>query len=153
MLSDLGILEPATTYRAYIGGTLIVTGGLLIAQASGAVLALLKRGFGKRMKRIRRAEALEAEKEALQGLTGDERTYLAPFVLGGENTVYFHVQDGVAGGLEAKEIIYRASTVGDMINGFAFNLQPWARQYLEEHPEILKGLDPHLPPARDRFRW
>ena len=42
-------------------------------------------------------------------------------------------------GLEAKGITYRASNMGDMLRGFAFNLQPWAREHLEANPNLLDG--------------
>jgi len=44
--------------------------------------------------------------------------------------------DGRVGGLEAEGIIFRSSNVGN-IESWAYNLQPWAWDYLSAHPELL----------------
>ncbi len=53
----------------------------------------------------------------------------------------FGLVDGLAGGLEAKGILFRSSNFGDPLYGFSHNLQPWARDYLKKHPELLKVED------------
>jgi len=80
---------------------------------------------------------IELLQKSLHQLTPDEKTYLQPFILQGKNTLYFSIQDGIAGGLVAKKIIYMSSQVGNMFSGFAYNLQPWAREYLCEHIDLL----------------
>ena len=49
------------------------------------------------------------------------------------------LQDGIIGGLRNKTVVFVASNMGSMLEGFAFNLQPWARTYLEENPGLLNG--------------
>jgi len=76
----------------------------------------------------------------LRDLTPEERGYLVPFIHDERNTVHAGVQDGIMKGLEAKRIVVRISAFGDLYGeGFPFNLQPWARKYLNENPHLLDG--------------
>jgi hypothetical protein len=134
-IAQLGLLELRNQHRAYVGGVFIVSGAMLGAQGLAAVAQMARRRY--------RRHRLEAQsREALHALTPDEKAYLLPFVLGGQNTLYFRAQDGVAGGLIAKKILYQSSTIGSMLSGFAHNLQPWAREHLEKHPHLLEGANP-----------
>lgn len=47
-------------------------------------------------------------------------------------TGYAEISDGIINGLQARGIIYRASTVGAIGFSFAYNLQPYALQYLNK---------------------
>lgn len=84
----------------------------------------------------RRKGRLAREKQ-FHSLTPEEQGYLAPYVQENINTQEFPVEDGVIGGLLAKGIVYRSSNVFDMAEGVPYNLQPWAKTYLTEHPELL----------------
>ena len=84
-------------------------------------------------------------------MTPDEKAYLVPFVLQQENTQYFLIEDGIAGGLIAKGVLYRSSNVGSLVSGWAHNIQPWAREYLTEHAELLEGA--RAKPNTPRDDW
>ena len=76
----------------------------------------------------------------MAALTADEKQMLRPYIFAGENTVYESIYDGVANGLVAKRILYRASNLS--VPGtpgvlFPFNLQPQARIELTKHPDFL----------------
>ena len=85
----------------------------------------------------------------LDNLTPDEKTYLAPYVLEEVTSQVFELEDGIAGGLVAKNIIYRSSNLGNVLEGFPYNMQPWARDYLHQHLELLQGAAAR-PNQRDR---
>jgi hypothetical protein len=79
-------------------------------------------------------------RRALADLTRSEKDFLRPFIIQGENTRYESIYDGVANGLQAKGIIYRASnlTVPGRPGMLApCNLQPYARQVLNENRHLL----------------
>jgi hypothetical protein len=44
--------------------------------------------------------------------------------------------DGVVGGLDER-VLYRASNLGQSVDYFAYNIQPWAWDYLNEHRKLL----------------
>jgi len=56
--------------------------------------------------------------------------------LGQTKTQYLDLENGVVRGLELDIVIYKASNIGQ-INTWAYNIQPWAWDYLNEHPESL----------------
>jgi hypothetical protein len=148
--ASLGISELRNQYRLQLGVAFLLASSLLAAQGLGALGRFLVSLAGARRKRQQAREAIDRRRKTLQLLTPDEKAYLAPFILRGENTQYFQIEDGVAAGLVAKEILYRPSSVGDILNGFAHNVQPWAREYPGEHPELLAGANPSPqgPPTR-----
>jgi hypothetical protein len=84
-------------------------------------------------------QVLVKKQEILRKLTPDEKAYLAPYILNAENSRNFLIEDGVAGGLVAKGILYRPSTIGSLLGGWAHNMQPWAREFLDSHRECLVG--------------
>ena len=139
LASTMGLSEFRKEYRAYLGGALVLSLSLVVAHAlwSGAkgILALAKGALDRRKAR----RSLEARQKQLDKLTPDEKVYLAPYILDKENTRNFLIEDGTAGGLVAKGILYRASTVGSMLDGWAHNMHPWARDYLEANPHLLEG--------------
>jgi hypothetical protein len=73
--------------------------------------------------------------KTLGTLTFDEKQFLRPFIINGENTVNAPISDGVSGGLVAKRIVYRSSNVFYGFNA-PFNLQPMARRLLTEKPRL-----------------
>ena len=86
----------------------------------------------------------------LHQLTPEEKGYLVPFIDKQQNSVYVGMDDGVMAGLVTKRITYRASNMGHVFKGFAYNLQPWARTYLEQNSELLGGYvgEPLTPQQR-----
>jgi hypothetical protein len=77
---------------------------------------------------------------ALMTLTQEEKAFLRPYIAQGTNTRYVSIYDGVANGLQAKKIIYRASSMS--VAGapgllFPWNLQPTAREMLNDQPNLL----------------
>jgi hypothetical protein len=70
-----------------------------------------------------------------------EKKFLMPYILEGENSCNVSIYDGVANGLRAKAIIYRASDI--TIPGVPgmlcpHNMQPYARALLNKHRRLLK---------------
>jgi hypothetical protein len=126
--STLSVKEFREEYRKYLGPSLLLALALTINNITAAIRKYLS---GKRYVRNL--------KQQLHNLTSEEKGYLAQFIQGGENTIRADIGDGVAGGLMAKEIIYRSSSVFSILEGAPYNLQPWARKYLTKHHELLNG--------------
>lgn len=124
----LAIKDFRENYRKFIGPAFL----LLIAFTSTKVIMSLARVISDRRKRQYRYRQLH-------DLTPEEKGYLAEFILRGRNTIYVAPSDGVAGGLSAKSIVYQASNTINILEGVPYNLQPWAREYLTRHSELLEG--------------
>ncbi len=115
-------------YRLFLGPAFLLTASFLVAR----LFMFFMQGHTERRN-------LKASQEGLHQVTPEEKGYLVPYINGKRNTINVGLDDGIMGGLEAKGITYRASKMGDLLNGFPFNLQPWARSYLEENPHLLHG--------------
>jgi hypothetical protein len=132
-LTQLGLVEIRLQYRTAIGIALIASASLLIV----STLFALAPHLGNRWKvwRLHRDTF-----HSLKTLTKAEKEFLMPYILGGENTRNVSIYDGVANGLRAKAIIYRASDV--TIPGRSgmlcpHNMQPYARELLNKHRRFL----------------
>ena len=131
-------------YRLFLGPAFLLT------LSFGAA-----RVFNFFMQWYRQRQNLKKRQEALHRLTPEEKGYLIPYIEGQQNTINVGMDDGVMAGLRSKGITYRAANMGDLLNGFAFNLQPWAREYLEQNRHLLDGYagSPMTPRQKLRSRW
>ncbi len=116
------------TYRIFLGPAFLITVLFLIAR----ICILIKQWYFEK-------RSLKQKQNILHKLTSEEKGYLVPYIKQGRNTVYVGIEDGIMNGLVAKGVIYRATSVGNIDEGFAFNLQSWAREYLENNPQLLDG--------------
>jgi len=142
-VSALGLDVFRQTNKPYIGSTFVISIALLLSHFAFRIADIIKTKIAAIQTRKRAAEADAARQQKLHELTPDEKAYLIPYVQRDENTQYFLIEDGVAGGLVAKKIIYQSSQIGSIVDGWAFNIQPWAKNYLKSHPELLHGSNPN----------
>ncbi len=131
-------------FRVYIGPAFL----LVLSFCAARIFTFFMQGHNQR-------KATKARQEILHSLTPEEKGYLIPYIQNQQNTVHVGMDDGIMAGLRSKSITYLAANVGDLLNGFAFNLQPWARQYLEENPHLLDGYvgQPQTPRQRRGLVW
>lgn len=122
----LAVDEFREKYRVYLGPTFLLTVSFLAAR----FFMFLSKGYTSRQK-------LKVMQEALQHLTPEEKGYLVLYIEEQKNTIYVGADDGIMSGLVLKKITYRASNMGSLVEGFAFNLNPWARTYLEKNSHLL----------------
>ncbi len=132
LIQTIGLSEFRETHRMELGLALVASGSLLLIQLVAATGKLVTAPIRKRKfsKEIR---------QQLEALTYEEKLFLRPYILGGDNSVLASYSDGIANGLVAKRILYRASNVsvpGTMM-AFPFNLQNYARKELTKHPDLL----------------
>lgn len=130
-VTTLGLAEFRQANMSYLGGTFVVAVALLVSHLVFGSTSWIRRGIARHRRH-----------KSLRELTPDEKAYLIPYVVNDQNTAYYLIEDGIAGGLTAKGIIYRASSVGSIVDGWAFNIQPWAKTYLKSHLELLGGANP-----------
>ncbi|WDG39759.1 superinfection exclusion B family protein [Pseudomonas synxantha] len=131
-LSRLGVEKFADDNKQWLGLVLLVStvlwGVFVIVSCWGAVQRVFYRRKNK-ARTIRKLRSLtEGEKEIL-------RYYLAE----GTRTNVLKVDDGVVQGLVAYRIIYRAASMGNLMEGFAHNITELAWDYLHLYPEVLEG--------------
>ena len=73
----------------------------------------------------------------LKTLSSTEKKVLKKYFDQDTQSLQLGSMDGIAGGLVAKNILFRSSSLGTADAYFAYNIQPWAWVYLKKHPELL----------------
>ncbi|NVJ14209.1 MULTISPECIES: super-infection exclusion protein B [Myxococcus] len=122
----LGVAGLREEFRPWLGvAAFVATAALLVNMGSGIVAWWQRR---QRSYRLRMG---------LFELSPTEKVLLSGYLRQRTNTRYFHLNNGIAAGLVGKKILFLASANGDLINGFPFNIQPWAWRDLNECPEVL----------------
>ena len=123
----LSIKEFRDSYRKFLGPSFLIVISFFITNVLLSV------------NNIRRRKAnLKKRWLQLHSLTAEEKGYLAQFIRHGNNTIHVYIGDGVAGGLEAKGIIYRSSNLFYILEGVPYNIWPWAQDYLSKHLNLLE---------------
>lgn len=130
-LSKFGVDDFVNEYRMWIGIVGLLTFALLLTHFMYWLKDIVT-------KKLRTARSLKAAKDSLRNLTPEEQIVLADYILRQTKSRTLRVQSGVAMSLEHAHIIYLASKLGTLMGGFAYNLQPWAWDELNAHPELLE---------------
>jgi Super-infection exclusion protein B len=129
-ITQLGLTEFTQSYRTYMGISLIASASLLSGHIIFAIATFVLSPWNTwRLNRNCIKKLAE--------LTNEEKEFLLPFIVNGQNTQYAPINDGVVKGLELKRLIYRASTVSMSGFEFAYNLQPYVRSLLKDRPHLL----------------
>lgn len=148
-ITIIGLENIRNEYKSHFGIAFLLSTSILL---SYAIFGLTKKVYNKYIEYRGRREAENVIYKHLKELTAEEKGYLVPYVLDGKNTQTFVMDDGVAGGLVAKGIIYRSSNAGDLIKGFPYNIQPIAKDYLFENKHFLEGAGPR-PKPYSHYDW
>jgi hypothetical protein len=128
----LGLTKFAQDYRPFLGILLLSSITLILVGIAGSGIDWVKRGWQKR-------KTFQAITKRLQILSEDEKQVLRHYILRNTRSNSLRIDDGVVNGLAAIGIIRRVSQVGDMVNGFAYNISEVAWDYLHVHPHLLEG--------------
>lgn len=131
ILNKLGVLAFVTDNRIWIGVIFLVT---LAFWVTDFIIHIYK----KISKSINIKKKEKVRKERLHNLTQDEKSILSGYIDNNIRSQKLDSFDGTVRELEYYKIIYRASNVGRALEGFSYNIQPWAWDYLHKHPELLE---------------
>lgn len=131
-LSSIGVDGIASSQRQFIG--LLFICSLAICSVALSVKAI---NFIKYRLYVRSRERRTREK--LSSLMEDEKQILRYYFVYQTRSNVLRFDDGVVKGLEAAGVIYRASEVGNILEGFAYNISNVAWKYIEQNPELLEG--------------
>lgn len=132
LVSGLGMSVILSQDRLYFGLLFTVLLGMVLSD----LISLTLSGPINRLEQVRwrRSKA-----KRLHDLTAHEKLILKRYLDQNTRTQYLNVADGVVTGLVHEEILYRSTNIGHLLTGFAYNIQPWAFDYLRQHPELLLG--------------
>jgi superinfection exclusion protein B len=138
-LETIGLLEFREENRSLMGGILVISLSILSSQLLVLMIQFAKSLIKKNQEQKKQKIRMAAMISGLENLTPDEKSYLSPFIFNQQASVNFLMEDGIKGSLVNKNILLQASNLGDMSSGWAYNLQPWAREHLKANTEFLDG--------------
>ncbi len=129
-LAIFGVVGFVSDYRPWFGVAFLLSTALLI---SAAIVA----GYGWAKQKREKVALLRSKRERLHHLSEAEKEILRGYIEEGTRTQHHSMSDGVVCGLQAECILFRASSLSCGWDVFAYNLQPWAWDYLNKHPKLL----------------
>jgi hypothetical protein len=145
--NGLGVHDFTQSYRTWLGIALIATLSLLAVNGCVTVCDVIRN-------RMRRATAYQRKLTRLHGLTEEEKQILRYYIAKQSKTNVLRIDDGIVNGLRADGIIHLAARQGDIVEGFAHNIDEAAWEYLNEHEELLEGsTNTYRTDKRERDQW
>lgn len=131
ILASIGLEKFIGEYRMWVGVAWLASAALLASHLLTPLAKFLRRLVWEK-------NWIRHGKKRLQQLTPSEKEILRGFVLENTRSQYLDFQNGDVKGLEREKIIVMASNTGRLPRGFAYNIQPWAWEYLNENPRLLE---------------
>jgi hypothetical protein len=131
----------------------------LAAAFFGAALLVESINNGLRyLKTKSRERATKNDREEyLRTLSPEEKGIMLTYVNSPSDTQYLHSTDGNVGSLLSKGLIYSGSRLRRLTHRGplgAYNIQPWAKEYILSHPDVLDDAQqPALPPSPSSRSW
>ena len=131
LLNDLGLQEARETLKTWVGVIWLISIAIIVAD----IVAPASKWVVKKLKwRIN----LKKCQKRLHQLSEDEKAFLSYYLAHNTRTQPASVSNGMVNGLVSAMVVYRASNIADHYDVFPFNIQPWALEYLMEHPGCLE---------------
>jgi hypothetical protein len=131
-IAKLGLDNLDQKYRPYIGGVFLVSSGVVVV----AIVRWIAM-FGWACIHVRGIKRKVIKR--LNSLTEDEKQILRFYISQQTRANTLRVDDGIVQGLVSAGIIYRSTQIGNMLEGFSYNIQDFAWEHLHEHPNLLIG--------------
>jgi len=132
MLNRLGVFEFAQKNRPWLGLTFIACTTLFGVSVLIDVFHWIRTWWRKR-------RFFQRIIHRLHRLTEDEKQILRFYFANQTRSNVLRIDDGVVQGLVNDGIIYRSASLGNMLEGFAHNINDIVWDYLHVHPHLLKG--------------
>lgn len=137
LLEHVGVRELAQNNRAVVGLVFLLASAGLLASATIEAGVLVRR-------RLRNRYYYRRMKQRLNALTEAEKQVLRFYIGKQTRTQALRIDDGVVCGLEAAGIIHQVAEVGSLIEGFAYNIDEFAWNYLYVDARVLAPDDERL---------
>jgi hypothetical protein len=132
LLKHLGVLEFAQNSRQWLGLILLITTSLFCVDLILRLASWIRKRRGE-------SQFYKRMKKRLCNLTEDEKQILRYYLAKQTRSNVLRIDDGVVQGLAGAGIIHQSASLGNMIEGFAHNINDFAWCYLYEHIELLDG--------------
>jgi hypothetical protein len=129
LLQFLGISFWREDYKPYLGSVFVVSVAIVGCHFGTLIIRWIVSKYQYVLGAIRM-------RGRLKRLSIEEQKVLARYLKGKTRTQLFPIDNGVVRGLVASKILYAAVVEGDIYK-FPLNMQPWAWDYLNKHPNLV----------------
>jgi hypothetical protein len=130
LLKVFGLADFVASYRPILGALFVVTFSLLVVSAFAAFFTFINPWFVE-------AYLVRRGKKRLRALNPEEKALLSHYINKQTRSQTLDIKSGTVNALEHEKIILRGSSVGTY-EGFDYIIQPWAWEYLNANPHLLK---------------
>lgn len=131
-LTLLNILDLKEEYHLIISMIFLLSSVILVNYMLFAIFSFFK-------KSLIRIKIKSSIRKRLHTLTEDEKQILRFYISQNTRANTLRYDDGIVKGLEYSYIIYRSSNMGNMVEGFAYNINDIAWDYLHKNYYLLEG--------------
>jgi hypothetical protein len=138
ILDLFGINPLVTQIRPYLGFIFLLATALLITNLCIAIYTWANSKYQKALN-------MRMLQGRLRALTDDEKRILQYYISKQTRTQYLPLLDGVVSGLELEGVIFKSVNSARDLDRWAYNIQPWAWRYLNEHKKLLEIIDEDVP--------
>ncbi|TNF18193.1 MAG: hypothetical protein EP318_19375 [Rhodobacteraceae bacterium] len=129
-LELLGVLSFQEDFKGLFGIIFLISAASCFVQTTNIASKKLKKSWDKILYR-------RVTLHFLKHLTQEEKTCLREFIERDTSTISLPYNHGVAGSLEAKNIIFRSSNVSTHFTSFPYTLQPVAQNLIKQNPHLI----------------
>ena len=136
-----GLTPELGGYRLFVVGAFLLSCALLAVGVVAGAWRWVARAGAWVQTWLNDRRLMDTRKRRLHDLTPKEKAYLRGYLSERSRTQNFDCTNGTVLELEAVGIVRRASNIAIDLDLFPYNIQPWAWDYLHEHPELV-DLDP-----------
>lgn len=131
-LEKISLYGFANDYRQWLGFAFLISTTLWVVTIA---LSTWEAIAGKLLQRSVRQHVIRR----LTSLTEDEKQILRYYLAKNTRANMLKVDDGVVQGLVVDRIIYRSTSMGNILEGFAHNITDFAWDHLHANPKLLNG--------------
>jgi hypothetical protein len=132
IFKKLSIYDFTQNYRPWLSIVFILASAPLIVTIAIEITKWAKRWWRERQFYNRMSERLDS-------LTEDGKQILRFYIAEQTRSNVLRIDDGIVQGLVSAGIIYRAASVGNMLEGFSYNISDFAWNYLCVNPHLREG--------------
>lgn len=144
ILEIFGINSLVAQIRPYLGIIFLLSSALLITNVVMSVYFWIQNKYQE-------GNNLRMLQKRLHSLTDGEKRILEHYINNQTRSQYLSMLDGVVNGLELENIIFRSSNVARGVDRWAYNIQPWAWEYLNKHRNLLVLTNKDAPKGENEF--
>jgi hypothetical protein len=141
----LGVHNFTQNYRQWLGIALIATSTLVVIDWSIKISRVIR----NRVLRVKREKSIL---QSLHGLTEEEKQILRYYFAKQSKSNVLRIDDGIVNGLVAKGVLFRSASQGNLLEGFAHNINEIVWDYLDVNLGLLDGeTNTYRPDKRKSF--